>query len=149
MISSTYISKNMVMCHSLHSQYVCSSQWLSHQHGQDPLFPHKMCRARSVVLCQTNRNIATFPCIYLGLPLNVRNPSRAKLQSLIQKIANRLPGWKSGFFSYPGREMLVKVVLSAMPIYFLMVYKLPQWAISNIDRFMKSFVWRGKSPYQC
>jgi hypothetical protein len=105
-----------------------------------------MCRARSVV---PKPNITTFPYFYLGLPMNVKKPSRAKLQPLIQKLANMLPGWKRGFFSYPGREMLVKDVLSVMPIHFLIVYKLSQWSISNIDRFRKSCLWRGKSPGQC
>jgi hypothetical protein len=99
-------------------------------------------------LNQANRALATFPYTYLGLLLNVRKPSRAELQPLIQKIANRIPGWKRSFFSYPGRELLVKSVLTSMPIHFLTAFKLPQWAISCIDKFRRNFFWRGKGPAQ-
>jgi hypothetical protein len=77
---------------------------------------------------------ATFPCNYLGLPLSIKKPSRTELQPLLIKIANRLPGWKRNFLTYLGRELLVKTVLPAMPIHFLSVFKLPQWAITNINR---------------
>jgi hypothetical protein len=35
---------------------------------------------------------AVFPCIYLGLPLHTRKLPSSIMQSLIQKIAKRLPG---------------------------------------------------------
>jgi hypothetical protein len=65
---------------------------------------------------------------------------------LIQKIGNKLPGWKRGSLSYPGIELLIKSVLSAMPTYFLTVYKMPKWGISRIDRFRRSFLWKGQDP---
>jgi hypothetical protein len=99
-------------------------------------------------LAQASKEVASLLCLYLGLPLNTRKPTRAELQPLLLKIANMLSGWKRDFLSYPGRELLVKVVLSSVPTYFLTVFKLPQWAIKNIDRFRWSFFWRGKNPNQ-
>lgn len=90
--------------------------------------------------------IHQFPCKYLGLPLHTRKLPRASVQPIIQKIANRLPGWERDFFTYPGRELLVKTVLSDMPTYFLTIFKLPKWAIDSIDRFRRSFLWRGQDP---
>jgi hypothetical protein len=92
--------------------------------------------------------VVTFPCIYLGLPLKTRKPTRTELQPLLLKIANQLLGWKRDFLTYPDREFLVKADLSSMPTHFLTMFKLPQWAIKNIDRFRRSFFWRGKSPNQ-
>jgi hypothetical protein len=93
----------------------------------------------------TTRNyaIASFPANYLGLPLHFRKPSRDMLQPVIQKIRNRLPGWKRGLLSYPGREALVKSVLSSLPTYFMIVFKLKKWAIAAIDKYRRSFLWRG------
>jgi hypothetical protein len=65
-------------------------------------------------------NVSKFPCKYLGLPLHHRKPSKAMMQPVIQKIVDRLPGWKRQFFSYPGRELLVKYVLLAMPTFSYM-----------------------------
>jgi hypothetical protein len=53
----------------------------------------------------------------------------------VQKIGNRLPGWERNLLSYPGRELLVKTVLTTMSIHFLTAHKLPKWAAKDIDRF--------------
>jgi hypothetical protein len=63
---------------------------------------------------------------------------------VIQTIGSRLLGWKRDFLTYPGRELLVKVVLSVMPTYFLTVYKMLKWGISRIDRFRRGFLWKGR-----
>lgn len=91
-----------------------------------------------------NYTLSAFPGTYLGLPLNIRKPSRATIQPLLQKIVNRLPGWKRRFFTYPGRELPVKTVLMAMPTYFLTVFKLPKWAIKAIDKYRRGFFWKGQ-----
>jgi hypothetical protein len=96
-------------------------------------------------LSNANLSISQLSCKYLGLPLHFKKPSKAMLQPVIDKIGSRFPGWKN-FFSYPGRELLVKSVLSAMPTYFLTVHKMTKWGISKIDRFRRSFLWRGEDP---
>jgi hypothetical protein len=87
-----------------------------------------------------------FPCKYLGMPLHFKKPYRSMLQPIIDKNGNRLPGWKKNFFSYPGSELLVKSVLSAMPSYFLTMHKMTRWSVSKIHKFKRSFLWRGEDP---
>lgn len=94
----------------------------------------------------TEHQLSTFPCRYLGLPLHTRKITRQCVQPVVQAVADRLPGWKTDFLTYPGRELLVKTVLTAMPTYFLTVFKFPRWAISRVDRFRRSFLWKGKDP---
>jgi hypothetical protein len=97
-------------------------------------------------LATANLDASQFPCQYIELPLHYKKPLRAMLQPVIEKIGNRLPRWKKSFLSYPGREILVKSVLSAMPSYFLTVHKMHVWGFSKIDRFQRSFLWRGEDP---
>jgi hypothetical protein len=40
-------------------------------------------------------NIVGFPCKYLGLPLSVKKMPRSVFMELIDKVANKLPGWKA------------------------------------------------------
>jgi hypothetical protein len=87
-----------------------------------------------------DRHVAQFPWMYLGLPLHYKRLPRYMIMSLVQKIGNGLPGWKRNMFTYPGRELLVKTVLSAMPTYFFTAYKLPRWAKKEIDRYRHSFL---------
>jgi hypothetical protein len=65
---------------------------------------------------------------------------------MVQKVGNRLLDWKRNLLSYPGREPHVKSVLSAIPTYFLTVHNLPKWAAKDVDRFQRSFLWRGDDP---
>jgi hypothetical protein len=97
-------------------------------------------------LLGAEQKISSFPCVYLGLSLHYRRLPKFFLQPLVQKIGNRLPGWKRNLLSYLGRELLVKIVLSSMPTHFLIVYGLPQWVIKEIDRYRRSFFWRCEDP---
>jgi hypothetical protein len=83
--------------------------------------------------------------MYLGIPLHYKKLPKHMIQPLVQKIGNKLLGWKRNLLSYPRRELLVKVVLTSMPPYFLTVYKLPAWARKDIDRY-RSFLGRGDDP---
>jgi hypothetical protein len=64
------------------------------------------------------------------------------MHEVIQKIANRLPGWKRGLMSYPGREMLIKSVLSAMPIYFLSILRCPNGILEKLIS-TGGVLWKG------
>jgi hypothetical protein len=65
------------------------------------------------------------------------------VEPLVQKIGNRMPGWKKNLISRSGRETLVKSILSAMPTFFMSIFKLPRWAIIKIDKFRRGFFWKG------
>lgn len=112
------------------------------------LYPIRCEEVDLTFLANSGRTLSTFPCKYLGLPLNIRRPTRATMQPLVEKIANRLPGWKTEFMSCPGRELLIKSVMTSMPTYFMTIFKLSKWAIKAIDRFRRSFLWKGKNPDQ-
>jgi hypothetical protein len=79
--------------------------------------------------------ISQFPYVYLGLPLHYKKIPKHMIQPMVQRIGNKLPGWKRNLLSYPGRELLVKFVLTAIPTHFLTVHKLPAWAQCDIDRY--------------
>jgi hypothetical protein len=74
------------------------------------------------------------------MPLHYKRLPKAAISPLVHKIGNQMSGWKMIFLTYPGRELLVKTVLSSVPTHFLTVYKLPKWAEKDIDRFCRSFL---------
>jgi hypothetical protein len=78
------------------------------------------CENRSLqFLSKANKAITSFSCTYLGLPPRIKKSTQAELQPLIQKIVNILPGWTRRLFTYLGRELLVKTVLSSIPTHSL------------------------------
>ncbi|WVZ97140.1 hypothetical protein U9M48_042695 [Paspalum notatum var. saurae] len=78
--------------------------------------------------------IKSFPCTYLGIPLSIRKPSNADLMPLVDKIADKLPGWKANLLSRAGRLVLVKAVLSSVPIYLMLALELPSGFSRQLTR---------------
>lgn len=88
--------------------------------------------------------VKNFPINYLGIPLNIRKPTKAELQPLVDKVANNLPSWKAMQMNKAGRLITVKVVLSAIPIYLLIALDMPKWVIKALDKRRREFLWKGQ-----
>lgn len=84
---------------------------------------------------------SNFPVTYLGLPLSVVKPNKDQFMPLVEKIEKKLGGWKGKFISKGGRLQLVQSVLSSIPVYHLMCFRLPQWLIRRIDKVRRQFLW--------
>lgn len=97
----------------------------------------------AAVMTEFECPIKSFPCTYLGLPLHTRQLRRVDIQPLIDKVAARLPSWKGRFLNRAGRLTLVNSVLSSIPTYFLTVFPLQKWAIKQVDKIRRSFLWKG------
>jgi len=94
----------------------------------------------STLQCSTT----SFPTTYLGLPISDRKLRRSDLLIWIEKIAIKLPGWKAPLMSLAGRAVLVRYVITAIPIYLLIAIRVPKWFIRAVDKIRKSFLWKGR-----
>jgi hypothetical protein len=63
---------------------------------------------------------------------------------MIDKVAARLPSWKAKFLDRHGRLTLVNSVLSSIPVHFLTVFQIKKWAIKQINKIMRGFLWKGE-----
>jgi len=88
--------------------------------------------------------VIDFPYKYLGLPLSIRKLTKADLQPIVDKIADMLPGWKAALMSTAGRAVLVKAVLTAVPVYLLTALDVPKWLLRAIDKLHRAFLWKGR-----
>ncbi|WVZ66620.1 hypothetical protein U9M48_015811 [Paspalum notatum var. saurae] len=82
---------------------------------------------------------------YLGVPLHIKKLRKVDEQSIIDKVAARIPKWKGNLLNLAGRTVLVKSTLSAIPIHTAIATCLSPWAIGAIDKLRGSFLWSGSA----
>lgn len=56
---------------------------------------------------------------YLGMPAVVRRSKKEVLEFLKDRVWSRIQWWNERDFSMAGREVLIKVVLQAVPTYVM------------------------------
>ncbi|GAU28621.1 hypothetical protein TSUD_55650 [Trifolium subterraneum] len=69
--------------------------------------------------------VGKIPFLYLGLPIG-GDPRRLSFwEPVLTRLKRRLSGWKSRFLSFGGRLVLLKSVLTSLPVYALSFFKAP------------------------
>jgi hypothetical protein len=76
----------------------------------------------AILSCTT----ATFPIIYLGLPLTDKRLPQSAYIPLLQQEEKRLSGWRAELLSVGGRLTLLNSVLTAQPIYYMSTFLFPK-----------------------
>jgi len=86
-----------------------------------------------------------FPQNYLGLPLSVNKLPISAFTPLIHKADKYLSSWQASFLNSMGRAVLVNSVLDSILVYCMSSLQLPPWAISQMDKRRRGFLWSGSS----
>lgn len=78
---------------------------------------------------------------YLGLPESMKG-SKVKLFSYLkERMGRKVSGWHARTLSQGGKEVLIKVVASALPVSAMFVYKIPKSLISSLHGVLANFWW--------
>ena len=81
---------------------------------------------------------------YLGLPSFVGRGKKQSFSYIREQIWQKIQGWKERLLSQGGREVLIKVVLRAMPTYSMACFKLPKSLCKDIESLIRKFWWGFK-----
>lgn len=81
---------------------------------------------------------------YLGVPLIHKRVSKTTYYHILEKVQDRLAGWKAEQLSMAGRTLLVQSVTSAIPVYTMQTTRIPEAINQEIDRRNCRFVWGNK-----
>lgn len=86
---------------------------------------------------------ASFPIIYLGIPLHYKSLSVNFWNFLVDKVERRLIGWKRNCLTITERLTLVNSYLRAIPGFWMSVHLLLFSITKKIDRVYRNFLWNG------
>ncbi|KAL9670829.1 hypothetical protein QQ045_008387 [Rhodiola kirilowii] len=90
---------------------------------------------------------------YLGLPISFSHNRMKLFRFVIEKVWKKVQGWKEKTLSMAGKEVLIKAVIQAIPMYAMMCYKLPDSLVRRIVSIVSKFWWSnnkdGKGVHLC
>ncbi|XP_031737043.1 uncharacterized protein LOC116402131 [Cucumis sativus] len=89
-------------------------------------------------------SIGHLPVRYLGLPLLFGRLQSCDCDPLIQRITSRIRSWSARVLSFAGRLQLVRSVLRSLQVYWASVFMLPMKVHRDVDKILRSYLWRGK-----
>lgn len=101
--------------------------------------PRKGDRLANIIGCR----VGNLPFRYLGLPLYNKHLRKEDWAIIINRIETRIDGWKAKLLSYGGRLTLVNSVLTNLPLFYLSIFKAPQWVLHRIEALRRAFFWKG------
>ena len=81
---------------------------------------------------------------YLGIPIASGRDKKAATEEIIEKVKQRLQGWKMKTLSQAGRATLISSVASSMPTYQASSLILPNEVCSKLDSLNHRFWWGTK-----
>ncbi|XP_071917036.1 uncharacterized protein [Coffea arabica] len=100
---------------------------------------------RRVIERVTGFVLQVFPIRYLGFPLYVGRCKSSYFGEVAQAILQRIMSWKSKLLSSGGKIVLIKHVLSAIPVHLLSAAVLPRLVFDILEKACSNFLW-GSSP---
>nr|CAD1820473.1 unnamed protein product [Ananas comosus var. bracteatus] len=106
--------------------------------SSSPVFFHVLISKYVIFLHQIGCSLQVFPFTYVGLPLSPRPLCRADYLPLLERVDNRLAGWKGSLLSRGGRLVLLNSVLTSIPTYFCSAFLLPVWVSKAIDKIRRA-----------
>jgi hypothetical protein len=87
----------------------------------------------------------TFESKYLGLPTPEGRMSSGKFQSLQNRLAKCLVEWDDTNKSQAAKEVLIKAIAQAIPVYVMSVFKLPLGLCDELTKMICRYWWGAQN----
>ena len=78
---------------------------------------------------------------YLGLPALVGIDRSDCFKHLIDRVRSKTKGWKEKLLSMGGKEILIKSIAQAVPVFTMMVFKIPKNICKGMTDAISQFWW--------
>jgi hypothetical protein len=81
---------------------------------------------------------------YLGMPADVGTSKNGAFKYLKDRLWTKIQGWMEKILSAAGKEVLIKSVAQAIPVYSMSCFKLPRDLCEHLTSMIKAFWWGSK-----
>jgi hypothetical protein len=81
---------------------------------------------------------------YLGMPTDVGHSRNGTFKYLRDRVWEKIKGWMEKLLSYAGKEVLIKAVAQAIPVYSMACFRLPRGICENVTSLIRQFWWGSK-----
>lgn len=78
---------------------------------------------------------------YLGLPTIIDKSKKVTFASIKERIWKKNQRWQGKLLSRPGKEVLIKVVVQAIPTYMMSIFEIPDGVLVEIHTMLSRFWW--------
>jgi hypothetical protein len=85
---------------------------------------------------------------HLGLPMFFGRSKQNSFMDILDKVHNKIEGWRAKSLSQAGKSVLLKVVASTIPSYAMSSFLFPEILCHRLDTAFKNFWWvfpKGKT----
>ena len=66
------------------------------------------------------------------------------MEHVIERVSNKVQGWKQKIMSQASRLCLIKAVVAATPVYPMSFWSFPKHTCAKIDSILRDFWWGVK-----
>ncbi|XP_026419460.1 uncharacterized protein LOC113315387 [Papaver somniferum] len=87
---------------------------------------------------------ALFPDKYMGIQLKPGIVRHIHVRQVVEKIMDKLAGWKGKLLSFQARLVLIRSVIASYVIHSMAIYKWPCNIIKQVERAIRNFLWSGE-----
>ncbi|XP_065632397.1 uncharacterized protein LOC136068763 [Quercus suber] len=78
---------------------------------------------------------------YLGIPIKHPGASAQDFNFILDRVKNKLAGWKANLLYLAGRAVLIQVSSAAIPAYVMQCTYIPNKILEGVDRVNRNFLW--------
>ena len=78
---------------------------------------------------------------YLGIPIKHPGSSSQDFNFILDRVKNKLAGWKANLLSLASRAVLIQASSTAIPAYVMQCTHIPNKILEGVDRVNRNFLW--------
>jgi hypothetical protein len=78
---------------------------------------------------------------YLGMPSDVGRSKSGAVKYLKDRVWKKIQGWLERLLSAGGKEVLIKSVAQAIPVFSMACFRIPKGLCEHINSMLRKFWW--------